>query len=107
MRDRLRGSWREIAAYAVIASAGIAGGISASWWWIVAIALLLSLMRWVSLAERAHEVRDEKRLSGRQLWLAEAYAVVLAASFALHLVLCALAFFFGRGFAWLLFESVS
>ena len=105
LRDRLQASLREIVAYPLIASAGIAGGFGAPWWWVTAIAILLSLMRWKSLAERAHEVRDERRRSGRQPRLAEAYAAVLAASFLLHLFLCTLAFFFGRGLAWLLWES--
>ena len=107
MRDRVRGSWREIAAYPVIASAGIAGGISASWWWVVLIALLLSLMRWDSLGERAKEVSDERHRSGRRPRLAEAYVAVLAASFLLHFFLCALAYFFGRGLAWVFWEVVT
>jgi ABC-type Fe3+ transport system permease subunit len=101
---RLRERWREIAAYPVIASAGIAGGIRASWWWVVLIALVLSLMRWDSLAERAIEVSHERRRSGRQPWLVEAYVAVLAASFLLHFCLSALAYVFGRGLAWFLGE---
>ena len=100
----LRKPWREIAAYPVIASAGIAGGIRASWWWVVLIALVLSLMRWDSLAERAKEVSQEPRRSGRRPGIAEAHATVLAASFFLHFFLCALAYFFGGGLAWLLWE---
>ncbi len=104
MRDRLRGPWREIAAYPAIASAGLAGGIRASWWWVVVIALLLSLMRWDSLAERAKEVRDERHRSGRRPTLAEAYVAVMLASVFLHFLLCALAYFLGRGLRWLFWE---
>jgi hypothetical protein len=66
------------------------------------MALFLSLMRWDSLADRANEISQERHRSGRKPWLVEAYAAVLTASFALHFFLCALAYTFGRGFAWLL-----
>jgi hypothetical protein len=94
-------SWREIAAYPVIASAGIAGGTHASWWWVIAVAILLSLIRWDSLTERAVEVSRERHRSGRQPWLVEAYAAVLFASFLLHFIFSALAYVIGRGLAWL------
>jgi hypothetical protein len=102
--DLLRGSWWDLVAYAVIALAVLAGGIHASWWWVVLIALLLSLTQWEALAERAREVSKEPRRSGRRPGLAEAHAAVLAASFSLHVFLCALAYCFGRGLAWLLWE---
>jgi hypothetical protein len=104
VRDLLRGSWWDLVAYAVIALAVFAGSIHASWRWVVLIALLLSLTKWDALAERAKEVSQEPRRSGRRSRLAEAHAAVLAASFFLHFFLCALAYFFGRGLAWLLSE---
>ena len=104
MREQLHGSWREIAAYPIIASAGLAGAARASWWWVVAIALLLSLMRWDSLSERAKEVSEERHRSGRRPRLVEAYLAVLFASFLMHFFLCALAYFLGRGLAWIFWE---
>jgi hypothetical protein len=104
VRDQRPGSWWNLVAYAVIASAVFAGGIHASWWWVVLIALLLSLTQWDALAERAKDVSQEPRRSGRRPGLAEAHAAVLAASFLLHYFLCALAYFFGGGLAWLLWE---
>ena len=77
---------------------------SASWWWVVAIALLLSLMRWDSLSERAKEVSEERHRSGRRPRLVEAYVAVLFASFLMHFFLCALAYFLGRGLAWIFWE---
>jgi hypothetical protein len=101
LRDQHHGSGREIAAYPIIASAGLAGAIRASWWWVVAIALLLSLMRWDSLSERAKEVSEERHRSGRRPRLVEASLAVLFASFLMHFVLCAVAYCLGRGVVWL------
>jgi hypothetical protein len=104
LRDQLEGSWRAIAAYPVIASAGLAGVIRASWWWVVAIALFLSLMRWDSLSERAKEVSEERHRSGRRPRIVEASLAVLSASFLMHFFLCALAYFLGRGLTWSFWE---
>ena len=54
MRDRLHRSWREKAAYAIIAAAGLSGAFRAPWWSVVVIAILISLMR-SGLARRTSE----------------------------------------------------
>ena len=104
MRDRLHRSWREKAAYAIITAAGLSGAFRAPWWSVVVIALLLSLMRWDSLAERAKEVTEERQRSGRQPWIIGANLAVLSASFFMHVFLCAIAYILGRGLAWLFWE---
>jgi hypothetical protein len=68
------------------------------------IALLLSLMRWDSLAERANDVSDERPRFGRRPRLTESYVAVLFASFLMHFLLCAIAYFLGRGLVWLIWE---
>jgi hypothetical protein len=95
--------WTEIAGAVIIALSGVAGALRASWLLVVGFALLFSLVRWEWLAGRAREVRAERQSSGLP-WLNEAYATVLALSFLLHFILCALAYGVGRSFAWLFWK---
>jgi len=62
---------------------GIAGGIRVLWL-VVLLALLLSLMRWDSLAEARERGERRAYRSGRRPWLAEAYFAVVLASFLMH-----------------------
>ena len=99
---RTRQSWSDVAAYPIVASAAIAGGLRASAWWIFGFAVMLSVIRWDSMAARAEE--DARYRSRRPSSDLEAYGAVLLATFCLHLFGCAVVYLFGRGVVWLVFE---
>jgi len=99
---RGRHSWSEVAACPIVAAAAIAGGLRASAWWIIAIAVMLSVIRWDSIAARAEE--DARYRPARPSSYLEAYGAVLVATFCLHLFGCAVTYLFGRGVAWVILE---